>query len=269
MSFQPIIPTAGISGWRFLQRTHDIQLETFSSQSTFRNDADYFLKNAPKIRTASELVSDHRLLKTALTAFGLQDDLKNKFFIQKILEDGTTADDALANRLADNRYRQMSDAFGFGPDQDIKIMHTAVVQDIVERSAIRGFELAVGKQDESMRLALYARRSLGELAITGSSNDAKWYVLMGNPPLRKVVETALSLPQSFGQISLDQQLRTLKDKSQSILGTSNVNDLADPDVVRRIITGFLGREQISQSLFGQTGSSTALTILQAARSFGP
>ena len=39
----------------------------------------------------------------ALGAFGLQDDINNRYFIRKILEEGTTNEDALANRFSDTR----------------------------------------------------------------------------------------------------------------------------------------------------------------------
>ncbi len=265
MSFQPLIPLAGISGWSFLKRTHDDQLRIHRSLDPVRSDSVYFEKTAPGISNVHDLVSDRRLLKTVLTAFGLQDDLKNVYFIRKILEDGTTANDALANRLADKRYREMSLALGFGPDQGLKITRPSVIRDIIDQSAIRSFELAVGEQDENMRLALNARRSFPELAVSESGNDAGWYALMADPPLRKVLEAALSLPASFGQIDLDQQLRIFKDRSNSMLGTSRLRDFGDPELVERIISGFLAREQISRGAADTSGAGAALAMLQAAR----
>ena len=49
----------------------------------------------------------------ALGAFGLQDDLPNRFFIQKVLEGGTLSTDSLANKLSDPRYAALAKAFGF------------------------------------------------------------------------------------------------------------------------------------------------------------
>ena len=70
--FQPIVPTGGLAGWRFLQRTYDTQFEAFSKSVSLQRDTDYFKENIAEATTAEALVSDRRLLTVALGAFGLQ-----------------------------------------------------------------------------------------------------------------------------------------------------------------------------------------------------
>ena len=79
--FQPVIPVSGLAGWRFLQRTYDSQFETFSKGAVLQRDAEYFRENIGQVRTAEDLTSDRRLLNVALSAFGLQDDINNRYFI--------------------------------------------------------------------------------------------------------------------------------------------------------------------------------------------
>ncbi len=79
-----------------------------------QRDTDYFLENIGKIDTAEDLVNDRRLLSVALGAFGLDEDIDSKYFIRKVLEDGTLDPEALSNKLADKRYLDFSQAFGFG-----------------------------------------------------------------------------------------------------------------------------------------------------------
>ncbi|MCX8954826.1 DUF1217 domain-containing protein, partial [Ruegeria sp. NA] len=197
MSFQPVIPIGGIVGWRFLQRTYQGQFQSFSSSAVNERETKYFLDNIGEVKTAEQLVSDRRLLQVALGAFGLEGDVDNRFFIRKILEDGTQADDALSNRLADKRYREFSDAFGFGPGAVRKTVLVTNMEEIAQASLSARFEIAVGQSDETMRISLYAQRELSDLAKSGSSRDTKWFDLMGLPPLRKMMETALGLPPSF------------------------------------------------------------------------
>lgn len=161
--FSPILPASGIGGWQYLQRTYDDQLKLFSKSPQLDRDLEYFKNNISKVSTADDLVSDRRLLTVALGAFGLQEDINNKFFVQKILEEGTTARDSLANRFTDNRYKELSSAFALGPGEESRIAEPEFVDDIVQRFEANSFEAAVGQQNDNMRIALYAQRVLADL----------------------------------------------------------------------------------------------------------
>lgn len=260
--FQPIVPAAGLVGWRFLQNTYDAQFEVFSNTTIAQRDADYFAENIGEISTAEELVSDRRLLTVALGAFGLQDDIDNRFFIQKVLEEGTVSDDSLANRLSDTRYRDMSRAFGFGPSELSQVTAEGFSENVISRFQSNGFEVAAGEQNSAMRVALYAQRELPDLAASGGSNDAKWFGIMGDPPLRDLFEKALNLPSSIGQIDVDQQLGVFKERAESVFGTSDLSQFVNDELVQDAITKFVIRDQISNSNIGLSGSSIALTLLR-------
>ena len=164
MTFRPVVPADGIVGWRFLQRTYDAQIESFSSSAVNERETKYFLDNIGKVHTAEDLVSDRRLLQVALGAFGLEDDINNRYFIQKILSDGTSADDALSNRLADKRYREFSEAFGLGPGEVRRTGLSTFMEDIAQENVVSRFEIAVGETDETMRISLYIQHKLADLA---------------------------------------------------------------------------------------------------------
>ncbi|WP_299826061.1 DUF1217 domain-containing protein [uncultured Roseobacter sp.] len=431
--FAPVIPSAGLAGWRFLQRTYDSQLENFSNSAQITRNTDYFLENIGDVKTAEDLTSDRRLLEVALGAFGIQDDIENRFFIQKILEEGTTANDSLANRFSDNRYKEFSEAFGLGPGEDRQIGKSGFAESIVARFRESSFEVSAGQQNDSMRVALYAQRVLGELAsppqksderiaaeavsaavsdfassvaddveyyqdniglietpddllddprllkvtlgafglqddyeaivsfepsaetpvsperekiknvleegsisivafaneldnpayaelsrafgfgiaedfqarrsgfstrisdqyieqnfewpngivydqpvkvMNGAfelepfrsddmSNDAKWFTIMGEPPLRNLFETAFNLPSEIGQIDINQQLTVFKERAQSIFGSDQVNQFSEPEALDELITQYVVRSQLSSFNSGATSASLALTLLQS------
>ncbi|MBU2981208.1 DUF1217 domain-containing protein [Lentibacter algarum] len=264
MTFQPVVPTGGLAGWRFLQATLERQSEAFENSNEVKSDAAYFAENIGEATSAEALVSDRRLLSVALTAFGLQDDLDNKYFIRKVLEEGTDADDALANRLSDTRYREFSDAFGFGSIPRIRFPGFA--EDVIDKFEDRSFEVAVGEQNESFRFGLNLERELPGIAADDTSTDAKWYTVMGNAALRSVFETAFGLPSQFGQIDLEQQLEVFKDYAERRFGSSEVDQFTDPEKLDELVQLYFVQEQLSQ---GQTasGSSVALTLLQSSQSF--
>lgn len=260
--FQPVIPIGGLGGWRFLQQTYDSQFKAFSQSAQLQRDTDYFRENIGKVQTAEELVADRRLLTVALGAFGLQDDINSKFFIRKILEEGSVNDDALANRFTDPRYKEMSQAFGFGPGEYLKVGEPVFAEAIIDRFQTIEFEIAAGEQNEAMRFALYAEREMGNLAADDMSNDAKWFTLMGEPPLRNLFEKALNLPKAFGQIDLDQQLSVFKSRAKKEFGSEDLSIFSDPAKVQDLITKYIVRDQISQYNASFSSNAIALTLLR-------
>ena len=140
-------------------------------------DADYFRENIGAITSAEDLVKDRQLLTVALGAYGLQDDINNRFFIRKVLEEGTASPDTLANRFSDTRYREFSEGFGFGPEEFVKTGEPDFVEAIIARFKTNSFEVAAGAQNDSMRIALYAERTLSTLANDTVSNDAKRFTI--------------------------------------------------------------------------------------------
>ncbi len=431
--FQPVIPASGIAGWSFLQRTYDSQIRTFSEAPQQSRIAEYFAENITNVQTARELVSDRRLLEVALGAFGLQDDIENRFFVQKMLEEGSVNDDALANRFSDRRYSEFVESFGFGPGETTPVGTQAFTDRLISKYFANSFEVAAGQQDDSMRVALYAQRTLAELAspavkppervaaelvsasideyvvtitddtqyfesnissvltvedllsdqrllkfsleafglgedydeivnfeptvetpenetlkkiesvlsqgsiadialanqlknpayaefarafgfgiaedrqttrtsfpdvvidryiqqnfsvpedagFTGQliiserkfdlepfplndmSNDAKWFTILGEPPLRALFEKAFNLPSEFGQVDIEQQLSVFKERARAAFGDDNVNRFSDSAVIEDLIQRYLTRSQIDAFSATTSPAAIALTLLQS------
>lgn len=260
--FQPAIPFDGLLGWRMLQRTYDTQFEAFSKSPVQKRDTEYFRENIGKIDTADDLVSDRRLLSVALGAFGLQDDINNRYFIRKILEEGTTNDDALANRFADKRYRDLSAAFGLGPGELPRNRLPNFAEGIIADFERHSFEVAVGEQSQTLRIALAAERSFADMAAAGSSETTNWFEILGQPPMRTLFETVFNLPTSFSQIDIDQQKELLSDSSKKVFGTSDPADFAEPDLQEKLLTRYTALSQLREFNATQSSSSTALTLLR-------
>lgn len=262
--FQPVIPMSGLAGWAFLQNTLPSQKAAFDTSGPIVRDTDYFEAEIAKVQTADELVSDRRLLRVALGAFGLQDDLDSRFFIKTVLQEGANADSALANRLSDPRYATMADAFGFDRSEGSRVQERGFGSEIVAKYRERQFEISVGTQNESMRLALNAERELASIATSGESGQSQWYRILGTPPLREVFETALGLPAGFGQIDIDQQAAVFAEKSRQKFGIQNLSDFASTSTLETFIRGYLVRDQI-KSFSVQSPGSVALSLLQASQ----
>ena len=263
MSFQPAIPLTGYSGWQFLRRTQAAQESAFRRTPEIQNDLEYFRNTIGSIRSADQLVNDRRLLSVALGAFGLDGDINNRFFIQKILEDGTLDPSSLANRLSDKRYLEFSRAFGFGDIGAPRTQNRTFSSEIAQSYQTRQFERAVGNQDNDLRLAMEAERTLPDIAQRDISNNAMWFTVMGNKPLRTVFETAFGLPESFGALDLDRQLDEFQARSQQVLGTSELSDIGSPGTLDELIRTFLVRREASTFSPQISAAQTALTLLQS------
>jgi hypothetical protein len=263
MSFQPTLPLGGLAGWSLLTRTKPRQLEAFAAAPERTTAVTRFEKQFPKLTTAQDLVQDRATLRIVLSAFGLEDDVQNRAFIQRVIETGTSGRDSLANRLADKRYFALASALahlapggGGKPAADL-------TETLIANHNQRRFEVAVGEQNQSFRLAMAAERELPGLLTSFRSDQARWFGLLGNPPLRKVIETALGLPKEFGALPLDQQVTRLQAASQNRFGFSTVAELAAPETLGRVVERFLIMSEIQA---GVTRFSPALALLGAARS---
>ncbi|PZQ97602.1 MAG: flagellar protein [Cereibacter sphaeroides] len=263
MSFSPVVPFGGYAGWAFLKRTMESQTRAFEASSTLKNEEAYFREKIGTVKTAEDLVSDRRLLKVALGAFGLDADINNRFFIRKVLEEGTLDTKALANRLSDKAYRDLSSTFGFG-DLGIPATQVSTFADkIIARYQDRQFEIAVGERSDSLRIALSAEREVPALAAKTGSDDTRWYTMMGSAPMRKLFQTAFGLPSSFAAIDIDQQLGVFKAKAEQFFGSDSFSQFAEPEKLQTLLRRYLvlSDQGVSASSYGRAGA--ALQLLQA------
>ena len=263
MSFSPILPFGGFSGWAFLKRTMPSQRAASDATAVMKRDDDYFRKNIGKVNSAEDLVADRRLLQVALGAYGLEGDINNKYFIKKVLADGTLKEGALSGRLANKQYEKLSAAFGFGDFSTPRNKLSDFADKTLKLYKERQFETAVGEQNGDYRLALNAERELPEIAKKSSSEDTLWYSVLGNIPLRRVFEGALGLPKSFGTIDLDQQLATMKTRLEARTGSNSLRQFSDPDKVQSLVRRFLVQSDVVTAA-GQSSQSSALELLQTA-----
>lgn len=268
MSFQPVVPGGGLAGWSFLQRTREAQQEVFDRSPALRRETDRFLGRIGEVRTAEDLVSDRRLLAVALGAFGLGDDIGNRFFIRRVLEDGTLAQDALANRLADKRYAALAEAFRF----DLAPPNTVLSEfgpRLVAAYREREFEVAVGARSPELRLALGFERELAGLSDRRLSEDGLWFTVMATPPLRRVFEGAFNLPAVLGTLDIDRQLSVFKERARAAFGQEGVRQFSDPDKQATLLRRFLLSTDSSTAPLTTVPGAAALSLLRGpAAAFG-
>lgn len=270
MTFAPIIPMGGPTGWQFLQRTMDRQREIHAQSAQHRQEVDRFRATAGDIASAEDLVDNYAALKVTLGAFGLQEDIGSHFFIEKVLGEGAIDPESFANRLSDKRYLAMADAFDFDVLGGGRLRDPAFVDGLVQDYTERAFEVAVGEVDPDMRLALGFDRELDTLLDTERSADGDWFAVMGTPPVRAVFAQAMGLPDSVAALDIDQQLSIFRGKAEALFGEGEVRALAGDDLREEVRTAFLQRSDAATTavvsspvLSLLSGSGSAAGILSA------
>jgi Protein of unknown function (DUF1217) len=262
MTFQPVLPLAGYTGWGFLKRTMVRQQATQQAQPLQQRDEAYFRDKIGKADTAEKLVSDKRLLRIALTAFGLEGDVNNKAFIQKILEGGTLKEGSLANKLADKQYLKLATAFGYGDYSVPRTKISTFPDEILAQFRTKTFETAVGEQNNTYRLAMNAEREIPALAAKTTSEDAKWYTVLGSAPLREVMQTALGLPKSFSSIDIDQQVSVLKAKTEAAFGQASLSQFKDATKMEALVRRYLLQSEMQSQTSASSPAARALALLR-------
>lgn len=264
MSFQPVLPLPGLAGWALLNQTRGRQEETFLSTGEIARDIAYFRENISSIKTSEELISDRRLLKVALGAFGLSEDLDKRAFVRKVLDEGTDDPAAFANRMVDKRYAKLAETFGFGNIAGRQTNRSGFTEKLVSAYQTRSFEIAVGTSNESFRLAMTFEREIVGIAAADTGSIAGWFSILGNLPLRQLAVDSLGLSDAFTSMSVDRQAETLKERMSSVYGVSSVADFADPDIRAKVTRGYLARSPGGTTDFGTSPSAAALTLLSGS-----
>lgn len=267
MVFQPVIPLSGLAGWNFLQETYDSQLDTYSKSPSIERDIEYFKEKFAQPLAVEDFLSDPRLRRVTLTAFGLNGEEWKTGYIRNILEEVQDPESTFLQRLNNTQYTNFAEALEPANGQ-INLI-TSEIDTIAARYAAESFELAVGQQNDSMRLALNYRDGVSEVVTEDSSDEAILFKLLGSEPIRAVLDTALGIPADLAQLDIDRQAEYLDDRLKSQFGINSVQDLKDPEVVDQVLKRFQILAGINQNFASTSSASTALVLLgNAASGFG-
>lgn len=273
------IGLTGLAAWKTVQRIEPQQIEAVARDPIVLRATTYFQENIGRAGQAEDLVKDYRLMSTALSAFGLEGDIANKAFIQKVLESDLSDEKSLVNRLADKRYLRLAEAFGYGApkppadaaagddaaaDADPELAPAAADADLGQTVSTafvqREFERRIGMSDENLRLALNARREVQRFGDRDSTDRTLWYEIIGNTPLRKVFQGAFGFPDSYGQMPVERQLEEYIRASERVLGTASFKEIATPEAIDKLVQTFMIRSQLT-AMPATNRYSAALTLL--------
>lgn len=262
MPVSPVLVSSGLTGWNFLKASLPTQETVFNNSADISRDVEYFKDNIGDVKTLDDFMGDRRLLKVALGAFGLGEEINKGAFVRKVLEEGTQDRSAFGVRLNNSDYLDMARMFDFS--SGTLSLSEADVASAVKDYQQESFEVALGDVDNGMRLALNFKREIAKLADSGLSENGGWFKAMGSVPLRTVLESAFNMPSGFAQLDIDKQKELLSDKANVLFGGKSVDVFKDPEVVETTIRRYLLQEQIASGPTANTPGFAALSLLTGA-----
>lgn len=264
--FQPVIPLAGIGGWNFLRATYDRQLESHSQTSEVRLDSEYLAEKLSRPMSVEDFLDDRRLLRISLTAFDLGGEEWKRGFINKALTESSDAESTFLARLNNPQYTRFAETFS--PSNGVISLPPQRVEQLTGQFQVAAFEASVGDVDDNMRLSLNYQSEISAIVESGSSEATMLYRLLGDVPIRTLLEGATNLPSEIQNLDIDRQAEILKERIQSSFGFSDLSELADPANIEKVVSRFHAMDAVRQGQSASSPNSIALDILNAGSGLG-
>ncbi|MEO9653039.1 MAG: DUF1217 domain-containing protein [Roseobacter sp.] len=197
MTFTPITLGTGLTSYNYLARTRDAQQALFDENPLNVREVEEVTEKLENVLTSDDLMEDRTLLKVALGAFGLDEDLNNRAFIKRILDSDLEDSQSLANRLTDTRYLALAETFNFNGADGPKLP-SSLNSDALSVQ-LEGLETA----DDLLSDRSLLRASLERFGLEDNIENTYY--------LREVLESDLSDPNSFANRMNDDNLVEFAD----------------------------------------------------------
>ncbi len=187
-------------------------------------EVEYYRENISSVKSAQDLIDDPRMLKIALTAFGLEEMSYASAFIKKALDGGVDDDDSFANKLTDPRYQEFVETFNFKRYDTATTAFSKVTEGVIEKYYQASIETRAGNESVGARLAMYFERK--------SSDVTDAYEILGDKAMLQFVQTTFRLPTQMSFSSIERQAEMIEDRL-------DVEKLSDPEYVGKLVGQFL------------------------------
>ena len=203
-------------------------------------EVEYYQENISDVKSIDDLMEDTRLLKVALTAFGLEEMTYAKAFIKKALEGGIDDNDSFANRLTDTRYQDFVETFNFARHDTATTAFGKVTEGVIEKYYQANIETRAGDENTGARLAMYFERKAADIT------DA--YSILADTALLEIVQTTFRLPTEMSFSDIERQAEIIEDRI-------DLEKLTDPEYVGELVGRFLAMWDLDNPNAGSSSSS--------------
>ena len=237
--------TTTYTSYKLISSDLQTSLKRVAEQPDVKRETEYYLSRIGDIKTVDAFFADSRLYNYAMKAHGLDDMAYAKAFMRKVLTEGIDADDAFANKLSDNRYKELAQSLNFARHGELATTFERARTGVTEKYARQTLEVSAGTDNTGVRLALYFERM--------ASSITSGYSIIADDALARVVRTALGLPDEFAASDVDRQA----DYYENAL---DLADFQDPAKVGRFLERFTSMWEIDNP----TGSYDPAAVFQSS-----
>lgn len=220
----------------------DRSISVIKAKPEMRREVEYYQQHIASVKSVNDLMADNRLYSFVMKSFGLEDMAYAKAFMRRILEGGVDDQKSLANRLADNRYRDLASTFNFASYGTATTSFERTQSGTVDRYLRQALEESAGRDNEGARMALYFSRKAPSIK--------SMYGILADKALLKVVLTQLQLPDTFSLMSIERQADVLSSKI-------NLSDFTDSTKLAK----FLDKFTVSWDIRNGTSSAQPSLLL--------
>lgn len=131
------------------------------------------------------------------------------------------------------------------PQGGLSVTASSTVEDIIARFTQARFEESLGETSETLRKAVYAKRSLPKIS--------SWYSVIADRNLASVVQGVLGLPESFSRIDVDQQKATLERRM-------NIADFQDSAKLAKLLDRYVAQSSVTEAQALASSSGIAALV---------
>lgn len=179
-------------------------LDQFRDDPTVQRDLEYFQNNIQRVESVDDLLSDFRLTKVVLGAYGLQDEVTRLGRIKRVMTEDPNSQDSLAFKLADDRFREL--ASDLRTDTSLVNLQTTIGQEKLFNNYVQNtFEVRLGENDPNLRKALTFARNIDE-------SEGNVFNVLGDRVLRDVILDTLQIPQQIAVQSVNAQAQAVNGR---------------------------------------------------------
>lgn len=215
--------TTTYTSYKLIASDLQTSLKRVAEQPDVKRETEYYLSKIGSVKTIDDFFADSRLYNYAMKAHGLEDMAYAKAFMRKVLTEGVDSDDAFANKLSDNRYKEIVESLNFARHGETATLFERAQKGVVDKYMRQTLEVNAGTDNTGVRLALYFERMAP--SITSG------YSILADEALAQVVRTALQLPSEFAATDIDRQA----EYYEQVL---NLSDFQDSGKVAKFLERF-------------------------------
>lgn len=231
------------TSFQIVRRDLPAALDRTAQQQPVARAGAQYLSEAAKVKSVDDFLSNDKVYRYAMKAFGLEDMTYAKAFMRKVLTEGVADPKSFANSLNDQRYKDFAETFNFARDGDTALAVDRAQQGVVDKYVRQTLEEDTGAQSEGARLALYFERNAPDVTNTFS--------ILADPALLKVVQVAFSIPSVTGAMDIDRQADLIASKL-------DIADLKNPAELQKLLTRFTGLYDVSEGAVQTTSPALSL-----------